>query len=679
MEPKLRKELNRIIASIIVFFAMMIIDKTGMLPVVFENRLVSFIVYLVPYFMCGYDVVRKALLGIKNRQPFDESFLMFVATIGAFVTGENSEAVAVMAFYQVGEWFQKYALGKSRKSIKDLMDIVPETANVEREDGTVEEVDPDDVEVGDTLIVKPGEKVPVDGVVLSGDSMVNTAALTGESVPRSVHAGDQIISGCINGEGLLRVRAEKAFEDSTVSKILELVENASEVKSKTENFITRFARYYTPIVVYAALALAIIPSIITRDPQTWVYRACTFLVISCPCALVISVPLAFFGGIGAASRNGVLVKGSNYLELMASLDTVVSDKTGTMTEGNFVVSAVNPVDGVSSQELLHAAAIAEGMSTHPIAVSIRNELKIEFPDEKIGETAVDTDNVSGQGIIARADGHTILAGNSKLMEAQGITYQDSLKQTADEASMGVAENEMPDTDTHQISARTVADDGLVQREWMQSENQAATVVYIAVDGHFYGSIFIRDMVKKDAAQAIREMKQEGVREIVMLTGDRKQVGEAVAKELGIDTVYSELLPQDKVSKVDGLIKQLETGGNRKKFLAFVGDGINDAPVLRRADVGIAMGSMGSDAAIEAADIVIMDDDLLRIPMVIRIARKTVGISTQNIVFALFVKALILILGAIGLANMWAAVFADVGVAVLCILNSMRLIAIKRTI
>ncbi len=679
MEPKLRKELNKIIASIIVFFAMMIIDKTGMLPVVFENRLVSFIVYLVPYFMCGYDVVRKALLGIKNRQPFDESFLMFVATIGAFVTGENSEAVAVMAFYQVGEWFQKYALGKSRKSIKDLMDIVPETANVEREDGTVEEVDPDDVEVGDTLIVKPGEKVPVDGVVLSGDSMVNTAALTGESVPRSVHAGDQIISGCINGEGLLRVRAEKAFEDSTVSKILELVENASEVKSKTENFITRFARYYTPIVVYAALALAIIPSIITRDPQTWVYRACTFLVISCPCALVISVPLAFFGGIGAASRNGVLVKGSNYLELMASLDTVVSDKTGTMTEGNFVVSAVNPVDGVSSQELLHAAAIAEGMSTHPIAVSIRNELKIEFPDEKIGETAVDTDNVSGQGIIARADGHTILAGNSKLMEAQGITYQDSLKQTADEASMGVAENEMPDTDTHQISARTVADDGLVQREWMQSENQAATVVYIAVDGHFYGSIFIRDMVKKDAAQAIREMKQEGVREIVMLTGDRKQVGEAVAKELGIDTVYSELLPQDKVSKVDGLIKQLETGGNRKKFLAFVGDGINDAPVLRRADVGIAMGSMGSDAAIEAADIVIMDDDLLRIPMVIRIARKTVGISTQNIVFALFVKALILILGAIGLANMWAAVFADVGVAVLCILNSMRLIAIKRTI
>lgn len=679
MEPKLRKELNRIIASIVVFFAMMIIDKTGMLPVVFENRLVSFIVYLVPYFMCGYDVVRKALLGIKNRQPFDESFLMFVATIGAFVTGENSEAVAVMAFYQVGEWFQKYALGKSRKSIKDLMDIVPETANVEREDGTVEEVDPDDVEVGDTLIVKPGEKVPVDGVVLSGDSMVNTAALTGESVPRSVHAGDQIISGCINGEGLLRVRAEKAFEDSTVSKILELVENASEVKSKTENFITRFARYYTPIVVYAALALAIIPSIITRDPQTWVYRACTFLVISCPCALVISVPLAFFGGIGAASRNGVLVKGSNYLELMASLDTVVSDKTGTMTEGNFVVSAVNPVDGVSSQELLHAAAIAEGMSTHPIAVSIRNELKIEFPDEKIGETAVDTDNVSGQGIIARADGHTILAGNSKLMEAQGITYQDSLKQTADEASMGVAENEMPDTDTHQISARTVADDGLVQREWMQSENQAATVVYIAVDGHFYGSIFIRDMVKKDAAQAIREMKQEGVREIVMLTGDRKQVGEAVAKELGIDTVYSELLPQDKVSKVDGLIKQLETGGNRKKFLAFVGDGINDAPVLRRADVGIAMGSMGSDAAIEAADIVIMDDDLLRIPMVIRIARKTVGISTQNIVFALFVKALILILGALGLANMWAAVFADVGVAVLCILNSMRLIAIKRTI
>ncbi len=636
MEPKLRKELNRIIASLIVFFAMMIIDKTGMLPVVFENRLVSFIVYLVPYFMCGYDVVRKALLGIKNRQPFDESFLMFVATIGAFVTGENSEAVAVMAFYQVGEWFQKYALGKSRKSIKDLMDIVPETANVEREDGTVEEIDPDDVEVGDTLVVKPGEKIPVDGVVLSGDSMVNTAALTGESVPRSVHAGSQIISGCINGEGLLRVRAEKAFEDSTVSKILELVENASEAKSKTENFITRFARYYTPIVVYAALALAIIPSIITRNPMTWVYRACTFLVISCPCALVISVPLAFFGGIGAASRNGVLVKGSNYLELMASLDTVVSDKTGTMTEGNFVVSEVHPADGVSGQELLRVAAIAEGMSTHPIAVSIRNELKKEFPDEKIGETAVDTDNVSGQGIIARASGHEILAGNSRLMEANQIDYEEA-------------------------------------------QDAAATVVYVAADGSFYGSILIRDMVKKDAAEAIREMKKEGVREIVMLTGDRKQVGEAVAKELGIDTVYSELLPQDKVSKVDGLIRKLETGGNRKKFLAFVGDGINDAPVLRRADVGIAMGSMGSDAAIEAADIVIMDDDLLRIPMVIRIARKTVGISTQNIVFALFVKCLILVLGALGFANMWAAVFADVGVAVLCILNSMRLLAIKRTI
>ena len=561
------------------------------------------------------------------------------ATIGAYVTGENSEAVAVMAFSQVGEWFQDYAVGRSRKSIQDLMDIVPESANVECTDGTVEEVDPDDVEPGDILVVRPGEKVPVDGVVISGDSMVNTAALTGEPVPRSVHAGSEIISGCINGEGLLRIKATKAFEDSTVSKILELVENASEAKSRTENFITRFARYYTPIVVYAALALAVIPSAITGDVMTWVYRACTFLVISCPCALVISVPLAFFGGIGAASKNGVLIKGSNYLELLAKLDTVVSDKTGTLTEGNFAVSDIHPAEGVSRQDLLRKAAIAEGMSTHPIAVSIRSQLEKEIPGLTLNAGQVtDTENVTGHGLIATVDGRKLYVGNDKLMKAHGIALTEE-------------------------------------------KDRAATIVYVAEGDRYLGAIFIRDTVKKGAKEAIAEMKQEGVRSVVMLTGDRKSVGEAVANELGADAVYAELLPQDKVAKVDELIKGLQKTGdeNSRKRLAFVGDGINDAPVLTRADVGIAMGSMGSDAAIEAADVVIMDDDLRRIPMVIRIAKRTVGISKANIIFAIAVKLLILLLGALGLANMWAAVFSDVGVAVLCILNSMRLLAIRRTI
>lgn len=643
MDKKLKIELNKILLAAAVFFLLLITEKTGHFPRIFENRWVSFLLYLIPYFISGFPVVKKAFLGIKNRQPMDESLLMTIATVGAFATGESSEAVAVMVFYQVGEWFQKYAVGKSRKNIADLMDIVPEIANIEREDGTVEEIDPDDVEIGDILVIKPGERIPVDGEVLRGESLINTAALTGESVPRSVRPGDQIISGCINGEGLLRVRATKVFEDSTVSKILELVENASEKKSRTENFITRFARVYTPIVVYAAVALAIIPSVITRDPGTWFYRACTFLVVSCPCALVISVPLAFFGGIGAASSNGVLVKGSNYLELLAGLHTVVSDKTGTLTEGNFRVSDIQTEEGTDRTELLRIAAMAEGMSNHPIANSIREELSLEIPDHQVNSNLVtDTENISGQGLISTVEGKKVYVGNGKLMEANGISYRES-------------------------------------------SDAAATIVYVARDDgegiRYLGSIAIKDQVKKEARTAIVMMKQAGVKNVVMLTGDRKAVGEAVGRELSVDNVYTELLPQDKVSKMEELIEALRGTDNKDTGakLAFIGDGINDAPVLARADIGIAMGSIGSDAAIEASDVVIMDDDLRRIPKTIGIARKTVGISKQNIAFALIVKAVVLILGAMGIANMWAAVFGDVGVSVLCIINSMRLITGKKSI
>lgn len=632
MENKKNKELKQVVTALVIFFALMILDKLGICPAIFENRLFSFVVYLIPYGLSGHGVVRKALLGIKNRQPFDESFLMFVATIGAFATGENSEACAVMLFYQVGELFQSYAVGKSRESITQLMDIVPEFANVEREDGTIETIDPDDVEVGDVLVIKPGEKIPVDGVVRSGESLVNTAALTGESVPRTVRIGDEIISGCINGEGLLKVEAIKAFEDSTVSKILELVENASEKKSKTENFITKFARWYTPIVVYGAVALAIIPSIITRDPLTWIYRACTFLVISCPCALVISIPLSFFGGIGAASRNGVLVKGSNYLELMAELDTVVSDKTGTLTKGTFNVTEVKTAEGVTKEEVLRYASLAEGLSTHPIAKSIYEEYKKETGEEINTNLVTDTENVTGSGIIATVENHKVYVGNEKLMSANNISYE-------------------------------------------KVEDNSATISYVAMDQKYLGAILIKDEVKPEAKKAVANMKKENVRQVVMLTGDRKSVGEAVGKELGLDIVYTDLLPQDKVLKVEELLTDLENTGTKekRKRLAFIGDGINDAPVLSRADVGIAMGSMGSDAAIEAADVVIMDDDLTKIPATIKIAKKTVHIATQNIVFALAVKLLILLLGALGIANMWAAVFADVGVAVICILNAMRLL------
>ena len=675
MEPKLKKELQKILTALAIFFAMMVVDKPGLCPLIFAHRLPSLIAYLIPYLLCGYDVVRKALLGIRNRQPMDESLLMFVATIGAFATGENSEAVAVMAFYLVGEWFQKYALGKSRKNIASLMDIVPEEANVERADGSNETVDPDDVEIGDILVIKPGEKIPVDAEVLSGESMVNTAALTGEAVPRSVHPGEAVISGCINGEGLLRVRATKAFEDSTVSKILELVENASEKKSKTENFITRFARVYTPIVVYSAIALAIIPSILTRDPATWIYRACTFLVVSCPCALVISVPLAFFGGIGAASSNGVLVKGSNYLELLSHLHTVVSDKTGTLTEGNFQVSEVLPAPGVEKAELLRLAALAEGMSTHPIAKSIRDAYAAEVPGTEINTALVmDTVNVSGQGLIATLPGRRIFVGNAKLMQAYGIDFTEATNAAATVSYVAVEE----DRQSADASAAAAVAGNLTGSDGADGGSIGTGKEKGSI--RFLGAILIRDQLKPEAKDAIAEMKREGVQSVVMLTGDRKAVGEAVGQELGPDCVYTDLLPQEKVEKVEALLTELDRHGRQqdRAELAFVGDGINDAPVLARADVGIAMGSMGSDAAIEAADIVIMDDDLARIPIVIRIARRTVAISTQNIVFALLVKILILILTAFGLTNMWIAV-GDVGVAVLCILNSMRLLTIKRTI
>lgn len=633
MSKKLKKQLKQILIGLAIFAVLMAVEHTCGFPGVLETRWGELVLYLIPYLIAGRDVVKKCFLGIKNRQLLDECFLMTLATVGAFVTGENSEAVAVMLFYQVGEWFQSYAVGKSRKSITELMDIAPDFANVERADGSIEEVDPEEVQIGDTLVIRAGEKIPVDGTVLEGQSMVNTSALTGESVPRSAVPGDQIISGCINGEGLLKIRAEKKYEDSTVAQILELVENASSKKSKTENFITRFARYYTPIVVAGAVILALIPPIFTGNWMNWMMRACTFLVISCPCALVISVPLSFFGGIGAASNIGVLVKGSNYLEQMAHLDTVVSDKTGTLTEGVFHVTRVVPAEGVSEETVLRNAAIVESLSTHPIAKSIQ----AAYTEVLEPGLARDAQNVSGQGLIAKVGDSTVCVGNKRLMEENGIDY----------------------------------------REIQDGES---TVVYVAADGKFQGAILISDEIKASAVKAIREMKQEGVRHIVMLTGDRKGIAEAVAEKLSVDEFRAELLPAGKVQAVEELLARMsgdkKDGSNGKKKLAFIGDGINDAPVLSRADVGIAMGSMGSDAAIEAADVVIMDDDIGKIPRTIRIARQTVGIAYQNIAFALFIKILFLILGALGIIGMWWAVFADVGVAVICILNSMRMLKRK---
>ena len=633
MSKKLRKQLKQILIGLSIFAVLMVVEHTCGFPGVLGTRWGELVLYLIPYLIAGRDVVKKCLLGIKNRQLLDECFLMTLATVGAFVTGENSEAVAVMLFYQVGEWFQSYAVGKSRKSITELMDIAPDFANVERADGSIEEVDPEEVQIGDTLVIRAGEKIPVDGTVLEGQSMVNTSALTGESVPRSAVPGDQIISGCINGEGLLKIRAEKKYEDSTVAQILELVENASSKKSKTENFITRFARYYTPIVVAGAVILALIPPIFAGNWMNWMMRACTFLVISCPCALVISVPLSFFGGLGAASNIGVLVKGSNYLEQMAHLDTVVSDKTGTLTEGVFHVTRVVSAEGVSEEAVLRNAAIVESLSTHPIAKSIQ----AAYTEVLEPGLARDARNISGQGLIAKVGDSTVCVGNKRLMEENGIDY----------------------------------------REIQDGES---TVVYVAADGKFQGAILISDEIKDSAVKAIREMKQEGVRHVVMLTGDRKGIAEAVAEKLSVDEFRAELLPADKVQAVEELLARMsgdkKDGGNGKKKLAFIGDGINDAPVLSRADVGIAMGSMGSDAAIEAADVVIMDDDIGKIPRTIRIARQTVGIAYQNIAFALFIKILFLILGALGIIGMWWAVFADVGVAVICILNSMRMLKRK---
>lgn len=630
MSKKLKRQLKQILIGLSIFAVLMVVEHTCGFPGVLGTRWGELVLYLVPYLIAGRDVVKKCFLGIKNRQLLDECFLMTLATVGAFVTGENSEAVAVMLFYQVGEWFQSYAVGKSRKSITELMDIAPDFANVERADGSIEEVDPEEVQIGDILVIRAGEKIPVDGTVLEGQSMVNTSALTGESVPRSAVPGDRIISGCINGEGLLKIRAEKKYEDSTVAQILELVENASSKKSKTENFITRFARYYTPIVVAGAVILALVPPIFMGDWMNWMMRACTFLVISCPCALVISVPLSFFGGIGAASNIGVLVKGSNYLEQMAHLDTVVSDKTGTLTEGVFHVTQVVPADGVSEEAVLRNAAIVESLSTHPIAKSIQ----AAYTEPLEPGLARDARNVSGQGLIAEVGDSTVFVGNKRLMEENGIDY----------------------------------------REIRDGES---TVVYVAADGKFQGAILISDEIKDSAVKAIREMKQEGVRHVVMLTGDRKGIAEAVAEKLSVDEFRAELLPADKVQAVEELLERMPGDkSNGKKKLAFIGDGINDAPVLSRADVGIAMGSMGSDAAIEAADVVIMDDDIGKIPRTIRIARQTVGIAYQNIAFALFIKILFLILGALGIIGMWWAVFADVGVAVICILNSMRMLKRK---
>lgn len=616
MTKKQKKMLYRIIVTFLLFAVLMVCEHTGGMDG--WNKIVLFVIYLVPYLVIGYDIVYKAARNISHGQVFDENFLMMIATFGAFGVGEYSEAVAVMLFYQVGELFQGYAVGKSRQSISDMMDICPEYANIE-EDGVLKQVDPDDVEVGSIIVVKPGERIPLDGIVVEGESLIDTAALTGESVPRSAKAGDEIISGCVNGSGTLKVKTTKEFDDSTVAKILELVENASSKKAKVENFITRFAKYYTPVVTIGAVILAILPPLILGGGWAeWIQRACIFLVISCPCALVISVPLGFFGGIGAASKIGVLVKGSNYLEAVAEMTTIVFDKTGTLTKGEFKVTDVITENG-SKEELIELAALGEGYSNHPIANSIREAYGKELDLNRV----TNTEEIAGHGIKAVIDGKTVLLGNEKLMKSESIFYTSC-------KSMG-------------------------------------TVVYVACTGVFEGAVVISDTIKDGAKEAIRDMKQVGVRHTVMLTGDRREAAETVAQTLGIDEVHAELLPGGKVEQVEALLK----AEKQKERLAFVGDGINDAPVLTRADIGIAMGSMGSDAAIEAADIVLMDDDVTKIASVVRIARKTLRIVKQNIVFALAIKALVLILGTLGMANMWEAVFADVGVSVIAILNSMR--------
>lgn len=617
MTKKHKKMLIRIIAAFFLLAGLMIAEHTGNLQSL-EGSWTLFVIYLIPYLVIGYDIIYKAARNIRNGQIFDENFLMMIATFGAFGVKEYSEAVAVMLFYQVGELFQSYAVGKSRQSISEMMDICPEYANIEV-DGALTQVDPDEVEIGSFIVVKPGERIPLDGVVIEGESLVDTAALTGESVPRKAAAGDEVISGCVNGSGTLKVEVTKEFEDSTVAKILELVENAGSKKANVENFITKFAKYYTPVVTIGAVILAVFPPLILGGGWgEWVQRACIFLVISCPCALVISVPMGFFGGIGAASRIGVLVKGSNYLEAVSEMTTIVFDKTGTLTKGEFKVTEILP-QGRREEELLELAALGEGYSNHPIAGSIKEAYGKTADMNRVSEA----EEIAGHGIRVLIDGKEVLIGNGKLMRQQHIDYV--------------------------------------------SCNSTGTVVYVASEGVFAGAIVISDTVKDGAKEAIKSMKQVGVKKCVMLTGDRKEAAESVAVQLGIDEVYAELLPGDKVSQVEKLLKNQR----EKEKLAFAGDGINDAPVLTRADIGIAMGSMGSDAAIEAADVVLMDDDVRKIASIVHISRKTLRIVKQNIVFALGVKALVLALGAAGMANMWEAVFADVGVSVIAILNSMR--------
>lgn len=630
MNKKQKRNLMRIIVAAILMIVLHFAPVSGM---------VRFGLYLVPYLIIGYDILWKAFKGVKNRQPFDESLLMAIATLGAIILavyedGDYTEAIGVMLFYQIGEWFQSYAVGKSRRNISELMDIRPDYANVERENGQLEAVDPDEVEVGTIIVVKPGEKIPIDGEVVEGSSTLNTSALTGESLPREVESGDEVISGCININGLLKIRTTKEFGESTVSKILDLVENASSRKSKAEDFISKFARVYTPAVVAAAIALALVPPFVRMgfmgvpaDWDVWIYRALTFLVISCPCALVISIPLSFFAGIGGASKAGVLVKGSNYLETLSKVKTVVFDKTGTLTKGVFQVTAAHPQE-MSEKELLHLAAHVERYSTHPIAASLR----AAYPNESDSCRVEAVEEIAGEGIRAHVNGNVVCVGNSKMMEAVGA-------------------------------------------EWYDCHRHAAgTVIHVSINGKYAGHVIISDVVKETSKAAIAALKSVGVARTVMLTGDAKEVADAVAKELGIDQVRSELLPADKVQNVEELLLENKGNGN----LAFVGDGINDAPVLTRADIGIAMGAMGSDAAIEAADVVLMDDDPMKISQAIRISRKCLAIVNQNTWFSIGIKLVVLLLGAVGIANMWFAIFADVGVMILAVLNAMRALFAGRT-
>lgn len=626
MSKKQKKMLTRIITAAALMIVLHFIPVRGY---------ARFVLYLVPYLVIGYDILIKAFKGIKNRQPFDESLLMAAATIGAIAialaeSGDYTEAIAVMLFYQVGEWFQSYAVGKSRRNISELMDIRPDYANIER-DGKLEQTDPDEVEIGSVIIVQPGEKVPIDGVILEGETTLNTSALTGESLPREAGAGDEVLSGCINMTGVLKIRTTKEFGESTVSKILDLVENASSRKSKSEEFITKFARIYTPAVVYSAIALAILPPLVrmagmglSPDWETWIYRALTFLVISCPCALVISIPLSFFAGIGGASNAGVLVKGSNYLETLSQTKYVVFDKTGTMTQGVFEVNGIHH-NQMEDEKLLEYAALAESASSHPISRSLQRAYGKDLDRSRV----TDIREISGNGVTAKVDGISVAAGNAKLMKRLGI----------------------PHIDCHSIG----------------------TIIHMAVDGKYAGHIVISDIVKPHAEEAVAALKAAGVEKTVMLTGDSRKVGEQVASSLGIDQVYSELLPADKVTKVEELLTQKPA----KARLAFVGDGINDAPVLSRADIGIAMGAMGSDAAIEAADIVLMDDDPLKIAKAIKISRKCLRIVYENIWFAIGIKIICLVLGAVGIANMWLAIFADVGVMIIAVLNAIRALFVKK--